>query len=185
MIKLDSKLNISVGLFSKISLVATLLTLAAVLFTNGRIHKEEVRTIVIEREVEMPFKEEEFSEEAFINYLRDINIRFPEVVYAQAYLESGGFKSEIFKENNNLFGMKVARQRPTTALMLDRNHAVYDHWRSSVIDYALYQSHYLRTVKGRDEYINTIGRVYAEDPNYLKKVKKIIEQKFGKKNKNN
>lgn len=185
MIKLDSKLNISGGLFSKINLVATLLTLVAVLFTNGRIHKEEVRTVVIEREVEIPFKEEEFSEEAFINYLGAINIRFPEVVYAQAYLETGGFKSGIFKENNNLFGMKVARQRPTTALMLDRNHAVYDHWKSSVIDYALYQSHYLRAVKGRDEYINTIGRVYAEDPNYLKKVKKIVEQKFGKKNKDN
>ena len=185
MIKLDSKLNISVDLFSKISLIATLLTLAAVLFTNGRVHKEELRTRVVEREVELLFKKEEFSEEAFINYLRDINIRFPEVVYAQAYLESGGFKSEIFKVNNNLFGMKVAKQRPTTALMLDRNHAVYDHWKSSVIDYALYQSHYLRAVKGRDEYINTIGRVYAEDPNYLGKVKKIIEQKFGKKDKNN
>ena len=185
MIKLNEKLEMRVGVFGTLMLVMTVLTFIAVLFTNGRVHKVEVQTRMLEREVEITVNQEPFSEEAFIQYLEDINIRFPHVVYAQAYLETGGFKSGIFKANNNLFGMKVAAQRPTTALLLDRGHAVYDSWRSSVLDYALYQSHYLRAVKGRDEYINTIGRVYAEDPNYLKKVKKIIEQKFGKDSKDN
>ena len=43
---------------------------------------------------------EPFSEEALIRLLKDCNIKCPHIVLAQAKLESGGFKSKIFKQNN-------------------------------------------------------------------------------------
>ena len=140
--------------------------------------RSEVRIIerIIEREYVEPF-----SEESFIDYLREINIRYPEVVYAQAVLETGYFKSKVFKKNNNLFGMKLASRRPRMSFKLQHNHAEYRNWKESVIDYAFYQSHFLSDIKTKAEYIETVGRIYAEDPRYRKKIQIIIDQKFGSK----
>jgi hypothetical protein len=52
-----------------------------------------------------------FSEEELIQLIKDLNMKFPHIVLAQAKLETGNFDSNIFKENNNLFGMKQARIR--------------------------------------------------------------------------
>jgi flagellum-specific peptidoglycan hydrolase FlgJ len=102
-----------------------------------------------------------------------MNIRHWDLVYAQAYLETGGFKSKIFLQNNNLFGMKVAGSRPTTAMYEDRGHAVYVDWRSSVVDYAMYYSKYLSRYISRSSYLEYLGANYAEDKNYVKKLLKI------------
>ena len=105
-------------------------------------------------------------------YILDLRIENSYIVYAQARLESGNFTSEIFKENNNLFGMKVAERRPTTAIGVNRGHAVYKSWRESVIDYALMQAAYYR---GLDEktYLDKICSVYATDPNYRKRLEEM------------
>ena len=157
-----------------------LLIVVIVLLSTLSLRENKTRQIikVLEKEVSINIVEQPFSEKEFVHYLDEINIRFPEVVYAQAFLETGGFKSEIFLINNNLFGMKMARQRPRTSTGMNRNHAVYNTWRESVLDYALYQSHYLSKIKTQEEYIDAIGRVYAEDPSYKKKVLKIIKEKF-------
>ena len=68
---------------------------------------EETKMLIIN-------EKNEFSEEKFKQMLLELNVRFPHIVMAQARLETGNYKSRIFKENNNLFGMKVARRRPTT-----------------------------------------------------------------------
>jgi uncharacterized FlgJ-related protein len=71
-----------------------------------------IRTTVKETII---FKEaqKEFSEDLLKEYILELNLRFPEVVLAQAKLESGNFTSRAFREQNNLFGMHVARSRPT------------------------------------------------------------------------
>ena len=48
----------------------------------------------------------EFSEENLKEYICLKKIKHPEIVYAQALIETGGFTSTIYKQNNNLFGMK-------------------------------------------------------------------------------
>ena len=54
---------------------------------------------------------QKFSEENLIRYMKELNIKYPHIVLAQARIESGTYTSNIFKENHNLFGMKKAYQR--------------------------------------------------------------------------
>lgn len=114
-----------------------------------------------------------FSEEKFMAYLKELNIKFPKIVYAQAVLETGNFQSEVFKANNNMFGMKEASVRISTNHGTNLNHAVYNHWREAVLDYALYQASYLSNLHSEEEYYTFLGQHYAEDQTYVSKVKII------------
>jgi len=122
---------------------------------------------------------DKFTPEKFKTYMEELNIPHTDIVYAQAVLETGGFTSHIFRMNNNLFGMKVATIRPTTNIGEEDGHAAFKHWRHSVVDYALYASCYL-TKMNREEYLNYLSARYAEDPNYIVKVKQIIEKEKNK-----
>jgi flagellum-specific peptidoglycan hydrolase FlgJ len=97
-------------------------------------------------------------------------------VYAQAQLETNGFTSRIFKENNNLFGMKQAMQRSSTNIGEQHGHAFYESWRQSVLDYALYQCKYLSGINSKDEYLQYLKQNYAEDPNYFNKLTKLLKK---------
>jgi len=119
-------------------------------------------------------EEESFNNEEFLDLLVTLKVEHPEIVYSQAVLETNNFSSNIFVENNNLFGMKHPRLRNSLSLGENRGHARYDNWRDSVIDYLFWQMNYASNMS-TDQYINKIGRVYAEDPNYLVKVVKISE----------
>jgi uncharacterized FlgJ-related protein len=130
---------------------------------------EETRTLIIN-------EENKFSEERLKQFLLELNIRFPHIVLAQAKLESGSFKSKMFRENNNFFGMKVARRRPTTNKGEQYGHAFFDSWRDCVLDYAFYQAAYLSDIKTESQYFAYLGANYAEDPTYVEKLKKIIKK---------
>lgn len=139
-------------------------------------HKEYAnhKIQVVEEVVYVTEPYREFSVENLRNYIEELNIRFPHIVYAQAVHETGHFTSPIFRENNNLFGMKVARLRPTTALGTRRGHAYYTDWMNSVKDYALYQTSYLRHIRTEDDYFSFLGDSYAEDENYVQLLQSII-----------
>ena len=57
----------------------------------------------------------EFSETKLIEKIDQLNFRYPHIILAQAKLESGNFKSSIFLENHNMFGMKEAKLRSNLA----------------------------------------------------------------------
>jgi hypothetical protein len=113
-----------------------------------------------------------FSKENLARLIYTLKIAHPDIVMAQAIIESGNFKSNIFKENNNLFGMKMPEYRKTTAIGINRGHAVYRNWRESVIDYALWQGKRAR-YSTTNQYLRRL-RSYAADPNYITKIKKRI-----------
>jgi uncharacterized FlgJ-related protein len=117
-----------------------------------------------------------FNREALIEELKRLNIRYPHIVLAQSMIESGHFQSNIFKANNNLFGMKQARQRATTAIGTNLNHAYYHNWRESVMDYALFQSAYLRDLKSEKSYLLYLDKNYAMAPDYDKAVMAMMEK---------
>jgi hypothetical protein len=75
----------------------------------------------------------EFSEDKLVESIQKLNFRFPHIVLAQAKHESGHFKSNIFKESNNMFGMKEAKVRLNLAKGTQFGHAYYDNWEDSVI----------------------------------------------------
>lgn len=111
------------------------------------------------------------TEEDIYNYLVLCDIQHPEVVMKQIKLETGYFTSRIYKDQNNLFGLKYAYNRPTTAY--DKNSkngsAIYHSWKHSVIDYYLYQNKYY---KGGD-YYSFLAKSYAQDTMYVRKLRLI------------
>ena len=117
-----------------------------------------------------------FTEEKLINLLKELNVKFPHIVLAQAKLESGNFKSNVFKQNNNLFGMKEARVRVKTAQGTNLNHTYYKTWQESVYDYAFYQCRYLGGVRNEKEYFIALDASYAEANYYSGTLKQIIKK---------
>lgn len=118
-----------------------------------------------------------FTEDKCIKMIDNMNFKFPYIVYAQAILESNSFSSNIFNENNNLFGMKEAVIRINTAIGTNNEHAYYHTWIESVYDYALYYATYLSSLKTEDEYYSYLSQFYAEDKEYVNKVKYIIQER--------
>ena len=103
----------------------------------------------------------------------------PDVALAQATWESGHFKSKIFQENNNLFGMKLAHQRDTTAIGQNRNHAKYKNWQDSVKDYKLWQDSNGMSKLNKNQYITKLSNIYCPPPDcpagsYSKNIKQLI-----------
>lgn len=119
---------------------------------------------------------EEFSAEALLAYMKKLKIKYPETVLSQAILETGNFTSDIFKENHNLFGMKVAGSRPTSAIGTHRNHAQYRNWKESVMDYALFQSFIIAKLpsNNKEEYRTYIQKFYSTTSDYLVRIDKAI-----------
>ena len=128
----------------------------------------ETELLVLEAE------EDQFSQDALVEEIKKLNIRFPHIVLAQAILETGYYESRIYQENHNLFGMKQARARATTAKGTQLGHAYYDHWKESVTDYALYQAAYLNKIRKEKQYLKYLDRNYAEASNYDTMLESII-----------
>lgn len=160
--------------------VVTLIVLAFILasFLAGRyakletLDKFEKELIVLNLEKE----KSKFSEAKLIELLKDLNVKFPHIVLAQSKLETGYYKSQVFKHNNNLFGMKQARVRVNTAKGTNLNHAYYDSWKESVYDYAFYQSRYMINARTEAEYFAALDASYAEASRYSQSLKTIIKR---------
>jgi len=116
-----------------------------------------------------------FSETKLVEMMVELGIKFPYIPYAQSKLETSNWKSSVFIENHNLFGMKEATRRVSTAKGSNKGHAYYDTWRESVYDYAFYQCRYLGNIKTESEYFQYLAATYAEDTSYVDKLKKIIQ----------
>jgi len=103
-----------------------------------------------------------------------------DVVKAQIILETGDLGSSVYRWSCNMFGMKYAYVRPTTALdKLPRTgYAVYESSESSVIDYALYQARIRQHDMDDEEYIKLLREVkYSEDEKYSSKLREIMKQR--------
>jgi hypothetical protein len=119
--------------------------------------------------------EREFSEEKLVRKLKELNVKYPHIVLAQAKLESNNYSSRIFIDNNNLFGMKEARVRINLAKGTQYRHAYYNTWQESVLDYAFWIATYGSKCKTEQQYYNLLNG-YAEDPNYQAKLKNLISK---------
>lgn len=122
----------------------------------------------------LPFNEKNLSVE-----LKKQGVRFPDVALAQARLETGHYKSDVFKDNNNLFGMKHPSVRQTVSKGKNRGHANYTTWQDSVKDYKLWQDFYKVSSMSKDQYINKLNKVYCIAPvckagDYAKKVQSLM-----------
>jgi uncharacterized FlgJ-related protein len=109
--------------------------------------------------------------------LKANDIQYPEIVFAQAILESGHFKSVVCRTNNNLFGMKYPKVRKSMATGSRRGYAIFPDWKASVQDYKLWQDRFLkrRSITNSKEYLMHLDRMYSETRGYSAMLKKIIK----------
>lgn len=130
---------------------------------------------------------QEFTALNLKNYILEKGIKHPHIVYAQALVETGNFQSRIFKENNNLFGMKYVGdcnckitpkgKRKTTALGSRYKHAYYKSWQESVDDYLLWQQMFKKTpIETETDYFKLLHSRYAEDKSYVNVLKIVIKR---------
>lgn len=103
----------------------------------------------------------------------------PEIVWAQAILESGWLKKHT---NNNLFGMQKPKVRASFALKTSAdNYAHFNTWQESVKDYKLWQQFNGLTTKkqtgellSQEEYLDYLAYTYSQDPKYTQKLISIM-----------
>ena len=124
----------------------------------------------------LPFSEKNLGQE-----LKKQGVMYPDVAMAQCMLETGYFKSDIFLDNNNLFGMKHPRQRQTLSKGPNRGHASFDNWQDSVKDYKMWQDYNKLSNLSKDQYVDKLNRIYCIPPscgtnNYAKKVKSLLSR---------
>jgi uncharacterized FlgJ-related protein len=105
------------------------------------------------------------------------DIKYPDIVFAQAILESDRMRSKLFMHGNNIFGMTYPTRRRTvaTSKFTKKGYARYETWMSSVEDYSIYQKYVMRKKTfTRDQYLRYLDRVYCEKGGYSKKLRKIL-----------
>jgi uncharacterized FlgJ-related protein len=127
-------------------------------YTSVRVIETEKIPVVIVSE-----SSEDLTKDKLLEYLKQCNVKFPNIVLKQALLESNGFKSNIYKQNNNLFGMRISTSRPTTHKGSHLGFAAYNSWKESVLDYALWQASYTRTITTESQYYAFLDEIYCTD----------------------
>ena len=107
------------------------------------------------------------------NYLVDNNVKQPEIVLTQAKLESANYSSKLYQNKNNLFGMKVAKNRETTGCGR-KGYQKYECWKDSVRDYIIWQE----KIKflNKDQYLLYLSKHYSKDANYKNKIKSMMKK---------
>ena len=131
--------------------------------------------MVVHAEKEVVIKtNDDFTKEKFLKEIEKYSFKYPDIIVAQAMLESSHFKSPVFIENNNMFGMREAKVRISTSKGSNLNHAYYDTWKDCIADRALYEAQYLSKLS-REEYLIYLDKVYAEGKGYSRLINKIIK----------
>lgn len=115
--------------------------------------------------VQPEFLLSENPEEDLIAVMNYYGVKHPEIVYAQAILETGHFRSKVYRECNNLFGLYNSRTE---------SYYKFDHWSESVVAYLDFIQDRYKPPNDYYKFLSDIG--YAEDPEYINKLKRIVNQ---------
>lgn len=96
-----------------------------------------------------------------------LEIKFPEVVYAQARLESGNFTSAHFKNRNNCLGIYDSKRK---------RYMSFNHWTDCLLAYRDKVQYRYKRNSDREDYLRWLVETgYAQDPNYISKVRKMLK----------
>jgi uncharacterized FlgJ-related protein len=111
------------------------------------------------------------------NEILEQGLEFPDIVFAQAVLESGGFTSRLTQKNNNIFGMRNPMKRRTTSVGSYHGYAIYESWRESIQDYFLFQKMLFTSHKfTRSSYLDYLDKYYSTSKGYKNALLKIIKK---------
>lgn len=158
-----------------------MLVLSAVvsIWTLLFIQKERGKDMVIYRKTIYVHKyvPPSFSEKKLRRLIVRFGINCPDIVIAQAKLESNHFKSRLFLQQNNIFGMTYPHKRPTVAIRKDRGFSVYRTWEDALLDYKIFQEYYLKGITSNEKYLNRLSELgYCTSKTYTKTINRLIEK---------
>ena len=103
------------------------------------------------------------SGENLMSELKAQEVQFPEIVAAQALLETGHFKSHACINKNNLFGLRKK----------DSTYMSFEHWTDCVAAYKKYIQKWKQPPSDYYKYLDDLG--YAEDTAYTTKLKQMVK----------
>lgn len=96
-----------------------------------------------------------------------LEIKFPEVVYAQARLESGNFTSAHYNNRNNCLGIYDSKRK---------RYMSFNHWTDCLLAYRDKVQYRYKRNSDREDYLRWLVETgYAQDPNYISKIRKILK----------
>ena len=109
---------------------------------------------------------------------------YPDIIMAQLIMESGAGTSNVYRHSRNLYGMKKVgegpRSRPSLQIpgMTYSGYGMYLNWQHSILDRVLWDKWMFKNEKpsSREEYYKKIDGIYAEDPAYIEKVRKVAKE---------
>ena len=153
----------------RIHIVWFIIALLAVAFFINVYSDNKKENIIIEKEdsISVKWRQDHFklSEENLYNELVAQGVDFPKIVTAQALLETGHFKSYACLQQNNLFGLRDNKGK----------YMSFPHWTDAVAAYKKYIQRYNHPVpEDYYAYLQELG--YAEDPQYIDKLKQIVNK---------
>ena len=96
------------------------------------------------------------------------HVHYPKIVLAQSILETGWYECEnCSMDNNNLFGLWNHKKQ---------EYFKYNTWQESIGGYkrGIQYKFFRKDYKNYYEFLEAIG--YAEDPQYIDKLKKIVKK---------
>ena len=133
----------------------------------------EVKTSEEKENVEIEVKKDstvnlytlELTSENFEYVCLHYGIKHPEIVYAQAQLESGYFTSNIYKSKNNFLGLYDSK---------NKDYYSFFHWSDCLKGYKDYVQR--KWNENDDYYLFLQNLPYAEDPEYIQKIKFLVNK---------
>lgn len=172
--------------------VLLLVNIAVIKFSNLPVKPSE--TVVPYAETEEENCLPELNDRNLFAVLKEKGVICEMEVMAQAKLESGNYRSVVFRRANNMFGMRYPMKRETKAIgiflqgkgdiilgtkeelkpYLDQpNYAVYANWMDCVEDYKIWQDYSFKT---REKYLAFLNGMYAEDSLYISRIRHISDK---------
>lgn len=146
-------------------LLANIIIVNLVLFINIRKPVEKEVSITTMYVDSLPSFMNKTPQEGLKEALKYYNVKYPEIVYAQAIHETSNFTSNLCINNNNLFGLYNSNKGA---------YYKFKHWHESVLAYInLVQYKH----KEGEDYYKFLTRIkYAEDPQYNNRIKNLVQK---------
>lgn len=147
-------------------LISLIVGMLCIIQTLSYLKKEEPPKININiANEEQPDFFSKSPQEGLMEALEYYGVKHPQIVYAQAILETGYFKSDLCLNGNNLFGLYDSK---------NHRYYIFDHWCDSIVAYLNCVQYKYKPPNDYYGFLLEIG--YAEDAQYIQKLKRIVNR---------
>ena len=169
-----------------VSILSVFLTIVLFTFFNSE-DSNKIDYNQLKDKIKNELREEQkvnkqFSIDSLVTELKKYNVRFIDIALSIVYCETGygqGYCNDLLCNANNLFAMKPSYVRPNVSDGIYRigssKYVYYSSWRRSVLDFALYQSHWINKNTSRSSWLSFLEKKYSKTVGYSRLLEKIIK----------